>query len=179
MKNIFLLLIAFLTLNGLFADPTPLNLNVYSMTWSAKFYLRSVEQKTFFFVIPISFQTQMQVFTANKTMSFHFKGNGAGADFKSLREAIPLLQNSKWNTLINVQDDLNSLSFQIDFSKFQDFEVAEVKTSQNSIFKTEQLKLAVKNDDSKSCLYVNFDFFKKLNTNEVAEFEKFLNGLKN
>ena len=122
----------------------------------------------------------MQVFTANKTMSFHFIGKSTGIDFISLKEATPLVKNSKWKTLINinVQDDLYSLNFQIDFSKFRDFEVANVKTSEN-MFKTIQLKLAVKNDDTKSWLDVDFNFFKGLNTNEVADFEKFLKGLKN
>ena len=147
------------------------------MTWSAKFYLKSVEQKTFYFVIPMNFQTQMQLFP-NNTLSFHFIGIGQGADSKSLREAIPLLKNSKWNTLIHVRDDFSYLTFQLDLNKL-DFEVAEVKTSQNAIFKTEQLKLTVKNDDSNSSLYVNFDFFKRLNGKQLDEFEKFLIELKN
>ena len=138
-------------------------IQVYSMVWSAKSYTTTgKEEKTFFFAVPFSFNSQMKVNTSAKSIHFDWTTiDKEPAHYKILKEEFaPQCQKSKWNEFIKFSSDLKSLDLSLNFTTDQ-YTVTRIKLYQNQTFRNIQIKVMDTQSKFKSSLYITFDLEKK------------------
>ena len=148
---------------------------VYSMVWSAKSYTTTgLEQKTFFFAIPFSFNTIMTVDTQAKSINLNFidSKNDSG-NFHYVKESVPLIEKSWWGQFMTFTDNYTKIDLNLELNEAE-YTVERIKLYQNTTFRNVQIKLVKVNDKFKNALYVTFDLQKQVAGGYIDSFIDFL-----
>lgn len=153
-------------------------IRVYSMVWSAKYY-NPGEKKTFFFAIPFSFQTTINVNTKLNTIHLDYnKAENFNEMFKIVKTEAKSAEESSWNRLISFTDGYTKSDLNLDFTSNPDFALTNVKVYQNQFAKSVQIKLTQPQSKNPRALYVTFDFAKgEVDASDIEAFISYVNSL--
>ena len=147
---------------------------VYSMVWSAKYYNPS-EQKTFFFAVPMSFNTIMKINTETKNIHIEFPNyKNSMENFKYVVEDGKKAEVSSFNKIVKFSEGYSKIDLSLNL-KGSEYSLANIKVYQNTFAKSVEIKITQPLSKHARALYVTFDLAKGETVPEdVGSFVDFL-----
>ena len=177
MNKILLTIIAVLVSEIACGEINPIK--VYSMVWSGKHYIKAVEKKDFFFAIPMSFKTQMNLDQAFKKITLKFDSNIKDSNYLVLKTEVENLNKSKFEKIVTFSDDRLTAVLNLDFSSNPEYELSLSKEYGNKTFKSYKIKISIPSEKNPHAFYITFDLaFGETTDIQRDGLSNFLNSIK-